>query len=346
MIHCVTFLIITLGLSVSISSSAQDFTTAGSYLTYIAAEYEKIAKEQWDYMKAMGKGKSDKVVDKRRNDLLLAITESRKTISRMPPYNKSTAFRDTIVSFLRVSQIVINQDYEKIIDMEEVAEQSYDLMEAYLLAKEKAQEKLTEASERVSDEQDRFIADNKIAIIENGDESKLSKRMRTAGDVFEYYNNVYLLFFKSYKQEAYLFEALEKGDVNSIEQNRNALLNYSKDNLEAIKPHTSFKQDVTLSTACRETLNFYVFEAEKQVPQLIEFYAVKDKFEKIKKSFDTIKPNDRTKMDIEIYNNAVNEYNAGSKKYNEVSAKTNELRKKAVDNWNRKANAFFQNHMP
>lgn len=325
---------------------AQDFATAGSYLTYIGVEYEKIAKEQWDYMKAMGRGRGDKVVEKRRNDLLQAIAESKRVISRMPPFNKSTSLRDTIVSFLRVSQIVINEDYAKIVDMEEVAEQSYDLMEAYLLAKEKAQEKFTEAAERVSDEQDRFVAENNIIFANEGEESKLSKRMRVANDVFEYHNKVYLLFFKPYKQEAYLFEALEKGDVNSIEQNRNALLNYSMDNLEVVKLHADFKQDATLSTACREALNFYMFEAEKQVPQLIEFYTVKDKFEKIKKSFDAIKPNERKKNDIDVYNSAVNEYNAASKKFNEVSAKTNDLRKKALDNWNKKSSAFFQNHMP
>lgn len=327
-------------------TKAQTFTSAVEYLNYIGTEYSKITKERWDYVKAMGHQKRDKVIDKKRSDLLVAIADSKRIISRMPPYNKNSALRDTIISAMRISQIVINQDYAKIMNMEEIAEQSYDNMEAYMLAKEKAGDKLTESSERVQDELDRFYVENNITIKEGSDESKMGKRMREAGEVFSYDHKVYLLFFKPYKQDGYLVEAMNKGDINSIEQNRNALLNYSLDGREKLKECLSFKGDETLSTACREMMSFYINEAEKQIPIQIEYYTAKDKFEKVKKSFDLIKPNARTQKDIDTYNNAINEYNASLKKFNETNKKLNDSRGKALDNWNKKRNDFFQNHMP
>jgi hypothetical protein len=326
-------------------ASGQTFNTAVEYLNYIGAEYSKIAQEQWGYMKAMGKGKSDKVVEKRRTDLLQTIGESKRIVSRMPPFNNNRALRDSVVSFLRVSQAVISEDYAKIVNMQEVAEQSYDAMEAYLLAKELAGKKLTDAAEKVSEQYNAFVAENNVNVIDGG-ESKLSKRMRETGDLFEYYNKVYLIFFKSYKQDAYLAEALKSGDVNSIEQNRNALLTTSKEGRELIKQHTSFKGDQSLSTACASLLSQYTAVAANQVPVLIEFYSSKEKYEKIKKSIDTQRPADRKQSDIDAYNNAVNEYNAAIKKYNEAVAKMNELEGKALDNWNKKSSAFLQTHMP
>ncbi len=339
----VLMLLLTIALPYNVG--AQDFSKAGEYLSYMGTEYTKIAKEEWDYIKAIGKGKRDKVIDKKRSDLLLAMAESKRVISKMPPFGGSAAFRDTVISYLKVSQIVINQDYGKIINMEEIAEQSYDNMEAYMMAKEKASEKMAEASERVQVEQDRFIAENNIRIA-NGDESKLSKRMREAGEVFTYYNKIYLLFFKPYKQEAYLIDAMNVNDINAIEQNRNALLNYSLDSRDKLKESLSFKYDETLSTACREMMNFYINEAEKQIPIQIDYFTAKEQFEKIKKSFDLIKPNARTQKDIDTYNNAINEYNASLKKFNDVNKKQNDSRAKVLDNWNKKRADFFQKHMP
>ena len=43
---------------------------------------------------------------------------------------------------------VLNDDYSKIINMEEIAEQSYDAMEAYILAQEMVDKKPEEATRR------------------------------------------------------------------------------------------------------------------------------------------------------------------------------------------------------
>ncbi len=63
----------------------------------------------------------------------------------MPSYNGNKALRDSAVSYLKILYSVFNEDYSKLVNMEEIAEQSYDAMEAYLLAQEKAGEKLDQA---------------------------------------------------------------------------------------------------------------------------------------------------------------------------------------------------------
>src|ERR1041385_6886888 len=109
----------------------------------------------------------------------------------------------------------------KIVDMEDVAEQSYDLMEAYLLAKERDGDKLDEAYKKVANQQKLFAEKNNIKLIEST--SKLSQKIEEAGKVSTYYNQVYLIFFKSYKDDFYLTEALNKSDVNAIEQAKNSM---------------------------------------------------------------------------------------------------------------------------
>jgi hypothetical protein len=46
------------------------------------------------------------------------------------PWKGDRSFRDTTVAYLKLLYIVFNEDYGKIVNMEEIAEQSYDAMEA------------------------------------------------------------------------------------------------------------------------------------------------------------------------------------------------------------------------
>ena len=60
----------------------------------------------------------------------------------MQPYKWRWCFRDSVVRYLELSYAVLNNDYAKIMDMEEISEQSYDAMEAYMLAQQIANDKM------------------------------------------------------------------------------------------------------------------------------------------------------------------------------------------------------------
>ena len=75
-------------LSINVVLQAQDFKKPGEYLDYISAEYTKIAKEEWDYTRAIGHGKRARLIDKRRNEVAQTIQESKRAIGKMPAINK------------------------------------------------------------------------------------------------------------------------------------------------------------------------------------------------------------------------------------------------------------------
>ena len=49
----------------------------------------------------------------------------------------------------------MNDDYAKIVNMQEIAEQSYDEMEAYFLLKEAVDKKMKEAEDHLHDEREK-----------------------------------------------------------------------------------------------------------------------------------------------------------------------------------------------
>lgn len=325
-------------------SFSQSFSNPVEYMNYIGEQYTQLSEDQWAYTSAVANDKKAKKIESKRQELLSSNKTAQQKIKKMSDYNGNTEYRDSVVSYLQLNYNVLNNDYEKIVNMEEIAEQSYDLMEAYLLAQEVASDKLKKAGEMLSEMEKKFAADNDITLTE-GEKSKNTKRLEQAGKVYKYYNEIYLIFFKCYKQEAYLLDAVNTGDVNAMEQNKNSLLSYADEGLAKLKELKAFDGDQSLIDAGKDMLSFYKNEAENELGDIVNFFVKKEKFESINSAFEAKKQKDRTQEDVDNFNNAVNEYNAASEAYNKANETLNKTRGKNLDNWNNTASKFTKKHV-
>jgi hypothetical protein len=339
-----TFLsLLFISLFISKNTKAQN-SAAGDYLESINKELNAIMTDTWDYTSAVAHGKTARKIDNRRKDLIKTCQMAKNKISRMSAFQGDSGLRDSVVAFLTLDYNVLTQDYEKIVNMEEIAEQSYDMMEAYLLAQEKADERLNSAGDRMQAEQKRFAANNNINLLENKD--KVAKKLENAGDVIKYYNEIYLIFFKSYKQEAYMMDAQNRSDLNAMEQNKNALIATSTEGLAKLAKIQPFKGDGNLKVACKNMLDFYKDEASNKMPDVIDFYMKKEKLNKVKTAFDAKAQNKRTKEDVDQYSAAVNDMNSSLNKYNSNNDAMNKNRSSLLEKWNDGAAKFMDVHVP
>lgn len=335
------FLSLVLFLSFSMSGIAQ---SAGDYLDKMSKEFKDISADMWDYTSAVAHGKSARKVENRRKDVLKSNMDAQNKIKSMGAFEGDKILKDSVLSYLKLSYNVINYDYAKIVDMEEISEQSYDAMEAYLLAQEKANEKLNASGDMVDQQYDAFAAKHGITLVDK--ESKIENNLKIAGEAFKYYNGVYLIFFKSYKQEAYMIDALNKNDVNALKQNADALGKVSDEGLKKIDALTAFKGDGTLKTTSKDLLTFYKKEASAKMPVIINFAVKKENFDKIKTAFDAKAPKSRTKEDVDGFNAAVNEFNAASNEYNTVNNELNNSRTNLLNKWNDAVSRFMDKQVP
>jgi len=320
--------------------SAQDFTDPVQYIDYIGKANESLTQKYLVYLSFMSHGKNARKVEKRRTELLNAISDTRFSIQGMPPFKGDRSFRDTTVTYLKILNSVFNEDYGKIVNMEDIAEQSYDLMEAYMLAKEKANEKLEEASQRQHEAQRKFAGAHNINLIEN--ENEMGAKMKIADEVMKHYQEVYLIFFKSDKQEAYLMDAVNNKNINAVEQNLNSLQSFSEEGLAKLKELKAYNNDPSLIVSCRSMLNFYLSEI-KRMNIMTDFFLKQENFAKLKKKFDASK---KTQKDVDAFNEAVNDINAAGKTYNETNADLNKERNSNLDDWNRSVKKYMDAYMP
>ncbi len=339
-----TTLSIVLVTSTMLTVSSQNTAKALQYMEKINKEFKNIMTDSWDYMSASAHGKKARAIESRRKELVRTVNTAKNRVAGMQPLDGKTEYRDSVVSFLNLNYLVLNGDYDKIVNMEDIAEQSYDNMEAYLLAKQKANDKLDSASDRLDKAQEKFAAENSINLVSNPD--KIVKKLEKAGEVNSYYNQVFLIFFKAQKQEVYMIDALNRNDVNGFEQNKNALVATTDECISKLKNIKPFKGNQSVKKSCADALKFFSEEAKKDAEVISDYLVKKESFDKIKKAYEIKGSKSKNKDEIDAYNKAVNEFNAANNKYNDTNNTLNKKRADVVNDWNNAVNNFIDKYTP
>lgn len=326
------------------TSTAQDFSNPGTYMTAVANAHNDMNKKYMAYMSAAAHSSRKRKIEKMRSQALESINTSLGNTNDLPYYKGDNALRKSSIDYIKLCYSVFNDDYSKIVNMEEIAEQSYDMMEAYILLQEKTNEKIKQASQQMSDASKAFAAKYNVTIVDSKNE--LGDKLDEAAKLNRYRNNLFLIFFKCNWQDGEIVKAMNAGKITTAEQGRTSLIRYADEGLAALLPDSlkNFSGDPLLANSCKRVLQFYKKMAENDIPKQMNYFLKKENFEKIKKAYEA--KGSPTKTDVDAFNAAVKDVNNSSGTFNEINNKTNSLRNEELKNWNDAEKTFADNHMP
>jgi hypothetical protein len=330
-------------LFISFTAFSQEFKTPMDYLNFIGKESKPIAANTWKYTKAVAHSKSARKIDATRKTLVKSIqTASKKIAAAKDGYKGDVEYRDQLLAYFSISEKYINEEYEKIIDMQEVAEQSYDFMEAYITARDLVNAKINAEVEKLNANQKTFAGKYGITITD--DETELGKKMAISNEVFQHQSDMYLLFFKVYITDANLMKAVEAKDMNSMQQNASALEQYANEGLEKVKTFKPYKNDLMLVNATKKVLEYYKKEAVEYVPKVVDFMMLNQKVEDTKKGMES--KTNPSKDEVTNFNKLVTEVNKAATECNKLNTKYFQDKNNAITAWNQASDSFVTKHVP
>lgn len=340
-----TYLSVILFFLVTTISTAQEFKTPVDYLNYIGKETNIISRTTWRYTTTVAHTKNARRIDATRKSLVKSIQNASKKIEALKDgYKGDVEYKDQLLAYFSISEKYISEEYDKIIDMQEVAEQSYDYMEAYIMTRDLVNAKINEEVDKLNANQKIFANKYNIQITE--DDSELGKKMKISNEVFENHTQLYLIFFKVNFTESVLLKAIERNDISAIQQNSNALEQYSNEGMEKLKTFSAYKNDMSLVLATKKYLEYTKKEALELSPSVVSFIMLNQKFQESKKTMDNKLANSRSKEEIDTFNKLVNEVNAAVGNYNRTINKFNTDRTNAINNWNVTGDNFIARYVP
>ncbi|HVD99635.1 MAG TPA: hypothetical protein VNB90_15610 [Cytophagaceae bacterium] len=324
---------------------AQNFENAGEYLSYINSVQSPIQQDYMSYASTVARGKSARKVESRRKEIIQSVSDAQNKVKAVGPYKGDKSYRDSTLKYLNMAYKVLNEDYSKIVNMEEVAEQSYDAMEAYYLAQDIAADKLGKAWTMV-DTTFYLFAKKYNVTIQEGETTQLSRNVQKAADAMAYQRMLYLIFFKPFKQEVYMLDAINKKNLSGIEQNKNSLISLSDEALKKLDTTKAYKGDKSLINATREFQAFFKNECQNKISLASNLIIKEENYTKAKKAFEAKNPNDRKQADVDAYNTSVNEYNNAVNEYNTAFNSLNAQRTALLEKWNKTSQAFLDANVP
>lgn len=331
-------------LSFTHASSQNIHENPVDYLSAIATIHTDMNAKYMAYMSAVAHGRRARKIEKMRGQTLEAITNSRYKTIELPMFKKDNTLRQSSIEYIQLCYSVFNEDYARIVNMEEIAEQSFDQMQAYILLQEKTNEKIRQASEKMQQASKDFAAKNNVTLIDQ--KSELSEKMEAAAQLNQYINKVFLIYFKCNWQDNELIKAINSKKVTDIEQARNSIIKYAEEGLKALDTLPKFKGDGSLALACRQALQYYRKTAETDIPKITDFFLLEENFNKLKKSIDAKGSQNRTKEDIDAFNKSVKEINMAVNNYNQLNNNLNSNRNRILENWQSTEKSFADTHMP
>jgi hypothetical protein len=326
------------------TSCAQDLSNPGDYMTAISNAQKEMNQKYMAYMSAAAHGHKARKVDKLRQQALQSIDNSRFKTIDLPIYKGDNSLRQSSVDYIKLCYNVFNDDYGKIVNMEDIAEQSFDEMQEFILLQEKTNEKIHEASGKMSAASKAFAEKYNVKIIESKDE--LSDKLEQTSKLTHYKNEVYLIFFKCNWQDGEIIKAMNAGKITEAEQGRTSLLRYANEGLADLDTLKKFEGDPSLANTCKQVLQFYKSMAENDLPKQMDFFLKKENFEKVKKAFEAKPEKDRTQKDVDLFNQGVKEINKANNTFNDINTKANTGRNDAIAKWNDAEKSFADTHMP
>lgn len=318
--------------------------TPVEHMRYLSSLEQELSKKYMSYMSEVAHGGKARKLERRREDVISSVRVAIREAGKLRPYDGDASLRDAYKEYWEVLLSVFNEDYHKIVDIEEIAERSYDEMEAYLMIQEQASEKLNGEHEKLRTVYDGFAAKHNIRLIEG--ENKLSRKLEQTGKVNRYMNQVFLIIFKSSVQEDKMIQAFNEKDVAAVEQAKASLLKYSEEGLARLDTLRPFNGDGSMINACRKVLDFQKQEASSKFNAHIAFLVKAGEMEKLRKNIEAKPAHSRTAEEIDAYNQAIKDYNKLVADYNKANNELNAGRDKVRNNYEISRKTFVGRHTP
>ena len=295
------------------------------------------------YQSAIAHGSKMRKCEKKRQEMMTQLDNARYAIIEVPYYKGDKSLHQSSIAYLKLLADVLNENYEKIVNLEDIAEQSYDAMEAYIMLRKKVDEKMEQASMQNHEQVVAYCAKQNIKLVEDKDEN--SKKMEKVGAVMDYYNKIYLTFFKCSVQDSYFIDAMEKKNVTAMEQSKSAMAKYAAESTDSLTGIGNFKGDGTMKIACKKALDFFKKEAASS-GDLTDYLIKEEAFNQVKKKFEHSAKAQSDQAEIDKYNAAVNEMNKAKVNFNKTNEILNQGRNDAYKTWNGALKTFMDTQMP
>lgn len=231
---------------------------------------------------------------KKRKEVVDGIAAAKTHVREMPPLEGDSKLRDEAVDVLNEYKTAFELDFKSILTLKRKSKDSYEAMEAYFTAQDKAEEKVNKATRQLRKAQQVYAEKHNMRVVDSKSDDVLEMKMNKIIEVNDYWRSIFLNYFKVSKQYDKLWDALSEQKATPLNHQRNLTLKV----IDQVLPELNRKPDFHGDSEFRsQTIN--IIEYYRQVAEV--------DFGKI---VDVLNQKSMEQKDVEEVNSIINKCNA------------------------------------
>ncbi len=279
-------LVLTMTIASVVNCYAQDddeynLKNASDYNNYIMKEMAAAVQKNFEYISFNVHSEEFDLMEAKRNEVTQQIIRSKEKIKNMPPLDGDTRLRDEAVETLTEYQHAFELDYKDVIGLKRKSKDSYESMEAYWKAEDKAEEKINKATTRLRKAQQVYASKNNMKVVDGKNDDVLEQKMAKITAVNNYWRDIYLEFFKVSKEYDTMWDLLSKEKPLPLDQQRKQVMKAIDRSLPILKAKPGFNGDVEFRDQTVNLLEYYHKVAEQDFAKIVDVLSKKPTQEEI-----------------------------------------------------------------
>ena len=280
---------------------AQTFDQPVEYNNFIVEEMNAVVGKNLEYISQSVHSENFEQIELKRKNVLKQIESAFNKISTAKPYEKGESLQSECVEVLNLYKGVFGAEMEEVNLLKESSQASFEAMETYFMAQDKAEKNLARATDRFYKAQKSCLKVHDIQMeeMENAEQDNV---LQEISDVNEYVRDLYLIYFQMTKYSTIFLEAAGNEDKGGIEGKRKRLAAAANRASEKLNKMEGFKGDETFLKSTKAMVNLYKDLGENGFVDIVK--VVKTKQE------------DLTQADVDAYNKAIEKLNTETPRLN------------------------------
>lgn len=260
---------------ISISLSAQTLSDPIEFHNFLAEEQNKITLLHMDYVSYSVHSDDYLATEKLRLEVIQQLESSRKKIEGITASKGDEKLKTVSLEVLNLYYETFTIELNEANLLKKDSRSSFEAMEKYFKAQDKAEAKLDHATTKFEIAQENFARKHKLKMAET--DARASRKLRRIGEVNDYTRMLFLMYFKVSKSNASFRDALKDQKAHLMEKYRRELLGNASEVIAQLKSQKDFYGDKKTLESTKTLIRFYQQLAGKDYAELTRIVKNQDK---------------------------------------------------------------------
>jgi hypothetical protein len=240
------------------------FENPADYNNHIVARQDSVLEKSIYYSIQTAHSDDENANNAMRLEVIRQIDQSIAELKNTATYKNDAKLRDESIDVLTLYKEAFTTEFQEVIFLKKNSTASFEALEKYFRAQDRAENKLNHASKKFANAQIDFAFKYKLSI----EQGPMHDILDVITHVNQYSRALFLEQFKVSKINAAFLDALNAQKAGGLEGKRKELLNVSLAALSTVHNLSAYKGENNFKAATIKLIEYYKILAEKQYVEM------------------------------------------------------------------------------